>query len=66
MHLSPSVVSQAESLTNRLPQVAEVVGRGMIRNLMRASLVLFKGDELSSSPYARWINEPPEPDKPPF
>lgn len=32
------------------------------RNRMRATLTLFKGDDLSSSPFARWINEPPEPE----
>ncbi|MUL84613.1 MULTISPECIES: HNH endonuclease signature motif containing protein [unclassified Mycolicibacterium] len=32
------------------------------RNRMRATLTLFKGDDLSSSPFAKWINEPPEPE----
>ncbi|MFV8161875.1 DUF222 domain-containing protein [Mycobacterium sp. 134] len=33
------------------------------RNRMRATLKFFKGDELSTSPYCTWINDPFEPEE---
>lgn len=51
----------AEASRVRTARAREMWGRRE-RNRMRATLTFFKGNDLSSSPFATWINDPPEPE----
>ena len=53
--------TNAEARRIKAARSKEMWGRRE-RNRQRATLTLFKGDDLSHSLYARWVNEPPEPE----